>query len=209
MKFWALAGLLAFMLSCDKKNGWEVENGDLLFVGNSSGNLSKAIDRVTQTADATNFSHIALVQKSGDRIWVLHSAPENGSEKISLNEFLEYAKKDSSQVVVYRIKEQHRPDFEKVFLEAEKMLGKPYNFTYILSDTAYYCSDFVYHAFAGDSIFTMEPMTFQDPETHQFHPVWVEFYQKQNLEIPEGEPGCNPNGMAASEKLERMGELNY
>jgi hypothetical protein len=28
------------------------------------------------------------------------------------------------------------------------------------------------------------------------------------LEIPEGQPGCNPNGMAASGKLKKLGEIN-
>jgi hypothetical protein len=33
-------------------------------------------------------------------------------------------------------------------------------------------------------------------------------YQKLGIHIPEGELGCNPNGLASSEKLERMGVLN-
>lgn len=209
MKFLALVFLSIILLSCKEKAKIDLQNGDLLFVGNSSGNLSKAIDEVTQTGQATNFSHIALIEISGDSTWVLHAAPENGSERISIDEFKEYAAKDSSQILIYRIKKQYKPDFEKVISEAKKMLGKPYNFTYILSDTAYYCSDFVYHAFSQDSIFKMEPMTFKNPETHQFHPTWIEFYQKQNLDIPEGQPGCNPNGMAASEKLEKLGTYDF
>ena len=87
------------------------------------------------------------------------------------------------------------------------MLGKPYNYSYILSDTAYYCSDFVYHSFEKDSIFEMNPMTFKNPGETEFNSGWIAFYKNQNLEIPEGEPGCNPNGMAASEKLEPIGSL--
>lgn len=184
-----------------------LQNGDLLFVGNSSGNLSKAIDEVTQTGRSTNFSHIALVEKSGNEIWVLHAAPEKGSERVSLNEFKEYAKKDSSDIVIYRIKPEYKADYTHAISNAKQMLGKPYNFTYILTDTAYYCSDFVYYAFEKDSIFQMNPMTFKNPGTNEFNPTWIEFYKKQNLEIPEGKPGCNPNGMAASEKLEQIGKL--
>lgn len=184
-----------------------LQNGDLLFVGNSSGSLSKAIDEVTQTGRSTNFSHIALVEKSGNEIWVLHAAPENGSERVSLNEFKEYAKKDSSEIVIYRIKPEYKADYTHAISNAKKMLGKPYNFTYILTDTAYYCSDFVYYAFEKDSIFQMNAMTFKSPGTNEFNPTWIEFYKKQNLEIPEGKPGCNPNGMAASDKLEQIGKL--
>lgn len=196
------------LLSSCQTNDIRIQNGDLLLVGNSSGNLSKAIDKVTKTKESTNFSHIALVEKSGNETWVLHAAPKNGSERITLREFLENARQDSSEIVLYRIKKKYKPDFEQAISKAKKLLGKPYNFTYILSDTAYYCSDFIYHSFEKDSIFKMNPMTFKDPETKEFHPTWIEFYKKQNLEIPEGQPGCNPNGMAASEKLEKIGKLN-
>jgi hypothetical protein len=87
------------------------------------------------------------------------------------------------------------------------MLGKPYNFSYILSDSAHYCSEFIYRAFAPDSVFALAPMTFKDPQTGEFPEAWVEHYQKLGIEIPEGLPGCNPNGMAASERLERIGIL--
>lgn len=208
MKFAAIFLILISVLSCSTHK-IALKNGDLLFVGNSSGNLSKAIDEVTKTTKSTNFSHIALVEKSGKDIWVLHAAPENGSERIKWDQFIDYARKDSSEIVVYRIKKEFKPDFENAISEAKKMLGKPYNFTYILSDSAYYCSDFVYHSFEKDSIFEMNPMTFKNPETEEFHPTWIEFYQKQNLEIPEGEPGCNPNGMAASDKLDWIGIFKY
>lgn len=206
MKFSIILSILLIAFSCTTSN-IPLKNGDLLFVGNSSGNLSKAIDEVTKTEKSTNFSHIALVEKSGKDIWVLHAAPQNGSERISLDEFKNYAKKDSSEIVIYRIKKEFEPDFENAISEAKTMLGKPYNFTYILSDSAYYCSDFVYNSFEKDSIFEMNPMTFKNPQTNEFHKTWIEFYQKQNLEIPEGQPGCNPNRMAASEKLDLIGIL--
>lgn len=204
MKFSIILSILLIALSCQTAQ-FPLRNGDLLFVGNSSGNLSKAIDEVTKTDKSTNFSHIALVEKNGKDIWVLHAAPQNGSERISWDEFKNYAKKDSSEIVIYRIKKEFKPNFENAISEAKTMLGKPYNFTYILSDTAYYCSDFVYNSFEKDSIFEMNPMTFKNPQTNEFHPTWIQFYKKQNLEIPEGKPGCNPNGMAASEKLELIG----
>jgi hypothetical protein len=47
-------------------------------------------------------------------------------------------------------------------------------------------------------------MTFIDPKTGKMNEFWQEFYQKKNLKVPEGEPGCNPNGLAASDKLERI-----
>jgi hypothetical protein len=45
-------------------------------------------------------------------------------------------------------------------------------------------------------------MTFKDPDTGQFFPAWVEYYQKLKLEIPEGLPGCNPGGLSQDKRLE-------
>lgn len=205
---WLFGFIFLILISCQNQNFQTLlQNGDLLFVGNSTGNLSKAIDEVTQTNQGTNFSHIAIVEKSDSKIWVLHAAPKNGSERISLHEFVKNEKKDGSVIEVYRIKNEFQPDFSSALKKAKSMLGKPYNFTYVLSDTAYYCSDFVYHSFEKDSIFQMDPMTFKNPGEEEFNPGWIEFYKKLNMEIPEGKPGCNPNGMAASEKLERIGRL--
>lgn len=207
MKRFILLFLMGFW-SCHISPSFQnLKNGDLLFVGSSDGDLSQAINAVTQTSKKTNYSHIALVEKSGRDIWVLHAAPENGSERIRLKEFLKTQKKEGSQIDIYRIKNEEQTDYGLSIQKAKSMLGKPYNFTYILSDTAYYCSDFVYRSFENDSIFEMNPMTFKNPGETEFNPTWVEFYKKQNLEIPEGKPGCNPNGMAASEKLERIGRL--
>lgn len=185
----------------------ELENGDLLFEGNSTGNLSKAINQVTQTGTNTNFSHIALVEKTATEIWVLHAAPENGSERILLSTFLDEVKKDNAILVVYRIKQEFNPNYKRAITKAKSMLGKPYNFTYVLSDSAYYCSDFVFRAFEDDSIFEMKPMTFKNQNDSNFNESWIEFYKKLKMEIPEGKPGCNPNGMANSEKLTRIGQL--
>lgn len=197
-----------FLISCANQNGVQLRNGDLLFVGNASGDLSKAIDEVTQTNLKTNYSHVALVEKSGDGFWILHAAPKNGSERISLKDFLEIQKKDHSNVDVYRIKNSKQTDFESAISKAKSMLGKPYNFTYVLSDSAYYCSDFVYHSFEKDSVFKLNPMTFKNPGETEFNQGWIDFYGQLNMEIPEGKPGCNPNGMAASEKIKFIGRLN-
>lgn len=205
---WLFGFIFLVIFSCQNQNfQTPLQNGDILFVGNSTGNLSKAIDEVTQTNNETNFSHIAIVEKSDSKTWVLHAAPKNGSERISLNQFLQEEKKDGSIIEIYRIKKEFQPDFSSAIDKAKSMLGKPYNFSYVLSDTAYYCSDFVYHSFEKDSVFQMNPMTFKNPGEEEFNSGWIEFYEKLNMEIPEGKPGCNPNGMAASEKLERIGRL--
>ena len=184
----------------------KLQPGDLLFRGAASGDLSKAIDQVTQTEHETHFSHMGLVELRGDSIFVLHASPEGGTCRVPLREFL-HPQGDPVEVVAYRLKYPWRSAIPAALKRAGEMLGKPYNDHYILVDTAYYCSDFVYRAFAADSVFRLDPMTFKDPQTGGFSPAWVEHYGKLGMEIPEGLPGCNPNGMAASDKLERLGTV--
>jgi len=184
----------------------KLQSGDLLFREKSSENISEAIDQVTQTSAATHFSHVGLVEVTDTGILVLHAYPEGGTCIVSLKEFL-HPKGDSVRVVAYRLKDDWQKAIPAAIQKAHSMLGKPYNFSYIMSDTAHYCSEFVYLAFADDSVFKLEPITFKDPKTGTFPSAWVEYYQKMGIEIPEGLPGCNPNGLAASEKLERLGEI--
>ena len=184
----------------------KLQSGDLLFREKSSENISEAIDRVTQTSGETHFSHVGLVEVTDTGIVVLHAYPKGGTCIVSLNEFL-HPKGDSVRVIPYRLKENWQKAIPAAIQKAHQILGKPYNFSYVMSDTTHYCSEFIYLAFAADSIFKLEPMTFKDPKTGSFPKAWVEYYQKMGIEIPEGQPGCNPNGLAASEKLERLGRI--
>jgi len=184
-----------------------LHTGDLLFRGTTSDNISEAIDKVTQTSAATHFSHVGIVEVLDSGIFVLHASPVGGTCEVSIKEFL-HPKVDSVTVVAYRLKDQWQTAILEAIKKAKQMLGKPYNFSYIMSDTAHYCSEFVYLAFEADSVFELNPMTFKDPKTHDFSPAWVEYYQKMGIKIPEGLPGCNPNGLAASSKLVRLGTIN-
>ncbi len=183
-----------------------LQDGDILFREATTGKLSDAIDQVTQTSVETHFSHMGLVEILADSICVLHADTEGGSCRISLTEFL-HPEGDLVEVVAYRLEDEWQATIPLALERARQMLGKPYNYSYILSDTSHYCSEFVFRAFETDSVFEMNPMTFKSPQTNDFLPSWVEYYQKLKLEIPEGLPGCNPNGMAASEKLLRLGVI--
>src|SRR5690606_33541630 len=44
--------------------------------------------------------------------------------------------------------------------------------------------------------------TFNDPDTGQPFPAWVEYYRDLGIPIPEGEPGLNPGGMSRSPHLD-------
>lgn len=193
---------LFFLVACSTKEENTLQNGDVLFVSANDGSLSSAIDRVTQTEQATNYSHVALLEKDGENYWVLHAGTTNGSERVTLEHFLQETKQENSQVDVYRLKEAFQSSIPNAISVAKNWLGLPYNYSYVLSDESLYCSDFLQRSFAADEVFDLEPMTFVNPETGKIDEAWIEFYEKQGIPVPEGELGCNPNGMANSNKLE-------
>lgn len=185
----------------------ELKNGDLLFVTAKESGLSGAINNVTQKQKTASFDHIGILEKEGRKMFVLHTAPKGGSQRQNLKDFIKDQKKEGQEVIVYRLKPEYQKAIPEAVKKANSMLGKPYNFNYILDEKSYYCSDFVERAFREENIFKLEPMTFIDPKTGKTNTFWEEFYTRKNLKVPEGEPGCNPNGLAGSDKLERIG--NY
>ncbi len=199
--------ILFFFLSCKNSQNLGLKNGDLLFVTAKESGLSGAINNVTQKQKNASFDHIGILQKDKTGVFVLHAAPKGGSQKQNLNEFLKDQANDGQKVVLYRLKPQFQKNIPDAIEKANSMLGKPYNFNYILDETSYYCSDYIERAFRKDKIFTLEPMTFIDPKTGKTNKFWEEFYAKKNLRVPEGELGCNPNGLAGSDKIERIKEL--
>ena len=194
-------------MGCKNSQVSGLKNGDLLFVTAKETGLSGAINNVTQKQKNASFDHIGIVEKSKDGIFVLHAAPKGGSQKQEIKDFLKDQSEEGQRIIVYRLKSEYQKSIPSALEKAESMVGKPYNFNYILDENSYYCSDFIERAFRQDHIFKLEPMTFIDPKTGKTNVFWEEFYQKKNLKVPEGELGCNPNGLAASEKLERIMEL--
>ncbi len=207
LKIFALGFFLSLLIGCKSAQHAGLKNGDLLFVTAKESGLSGAINNVTQKQQNASFDHIGIVEKNGEGIVVLHAAPKGGSQKQDLKGFIKDQSDDGQKVVVYRLKPQYRHAIPGAIAKANSLLGKPYNFNYILDENSYYCSDFVERAFRKDQIFKLEPMTFIDPKTGTTNSFWEEFYHRKNLKVPEGEPGCNPNGLAASDKLERVMEL--
>ncbi|MBR8537729.1 hypothetical protein KDU71_19315 [Carboxylicivirga sediminis] len=180
------------------------QSGDILFRGYLNSTLSQAIDAVTQTGKEHHYTHMGLVEVDRDTVWVLHAAPGKGVCKELLEDF---CLSDSDSVVVghYRVKGLNTESVDTALAFANKQLGQPYNYSYILEDEGFYCSEFVYEAFAFDSLFKLNPMTFIDPQTGDFHRGWIKHYNELGIAVPEGEIGCNPNGMAANQRLEFLG----
>jgi len=205
--FWFCFVLL---FSCSKNRTVsenQLQNGDFVFVEAKQENLSGAINRVTQKTKTENFDHIGLIEIESDSVFVLHASADLGSNRQPFEYFCTENVENDKKMVVYRLRKQYQKAILPAISQSKKMLGKPYNWTYVLDENSYYCSDFIERIFRKDSIFEHIPMNFENPKTGKTDDFWMDFYQKLNLDVPQNLPGTNPNQLAKSEKLIRMGEL--
>ncbi|NIK40270.1 hypothetical protein FHY12_002595 [Xanthomonas arboricola] len=207
MRIPLLLAVLALALLPATSIAVELQDGDLLFVTAARTGLSGAIDDATATQGEPSFDHVALVAHAGDTQVVLH-ADENGSREQALQAFIDDASARHRQIVVYRLTPGHRAAIADAIAQARRMLGKPYNQTYVQDDNSYYCSDFIERAFRAHHVFALQPMNFRNPQTGQVSPYWTDFYRSKGMAVPQGLPGTNPNDMAKSAALRVVGRLH-
>ncbi|KAA8733347.1 hypothetical protein F4V57_08875 [Acinetobacter qingfengensis] len=186
----------------------ELQNGDLVFVTTNHQGISAAIDSATHQGQTLSFDHVGLVSTQGHQFSILH-ADEAGSRSENISIFLSRNQQRGKQVYVYRLKPEYQSSIAQAINTAKTMLGKPYNFSYILDDQRYYCSDFVERAFRKDQIFHLQPMNFKNLKTGKIDDYWIQLYARQGLDVPQDQPGTNPNDLSKSEKLQPIGRLKF
>lgn len=68
--------IVMFLMACEQKQAnMEIRTGDILFRGSLNSELSKAINSVTQTHKATQYTHMGIVEVLDSMVWVYHAAP--------------------------------------------------------------------------------------------------------------------------------------
>jgi hypothetical protein len=196
-----LISLLGF-----SQNNITLKTGDIIFQSMDCGPLCDAINQVTKGYKGNDFSHLGMVYIKNDSVYVLEAAGE--AVKITpLNVFRKYTDKP---MFVGRLKTKYQkfiPDAIQFTLE---QVGVLYDRAYLYDNGAYYCSELIYDAFlhaVGKPFFKLEPMTFKAPHSKEYFNVWEDYYTKLNMEIPEGQLGCNPGGISTSNKLKIIGKL--
>ncbi|RXQ93958.1 hypothetical protein EO244_10300 [Ancylomarina salipaludis] len=203
--------LSIFLFSCGSRNASEtfkLQTGDLLFQDLDGSSLSDAIEEVTAEEKAMSFSHVGIIVPDENQDLVVLEAIGEAVQLTSLDSFLTRSLNADRmpKVRVARLKKRHQARMGEAVTYGKSLLGLPYDSIYLMSDSSYYCSELIYdmfkHSGDGSEIFKLKPMTFKDPKTGKFHPVWLDYYKKLGVEIPEGEPGCNPNGMSESKEID-------
>ena len=183
-----------------------IKEGDLVFQNLDCGPICEAIEAVTPAYKGQHFSHIGLVVNRHDSLFVIEAIGKD-VHLTPLNQFLERDAKWQMphRTAVGRLKAKYAYMVPAVVEAATKTLGTPYDDDFLYNNGKYYCSEMLYDAFkvANDdkAFFPLFPMTFKQPNTNDFYPVWVNYYKDLGKPIPEGKPGLNPGGMSIDKKI--------
>ena len=188
------------------------EEGDFLFQDLDCGPLCDAIEAVTPGLDGVHFSHVGLVDRVGDSLFVVEAISRGGVVRTPLASFLGRSV-DSAGAPAFvrmRLSPNLAPLLPRALAFCDSAMGTAYDDAYRLDNGRYYCSELLYEAFrhanGGREVFALHPMTFRRPGSRAFDPAWVAYYRALDLAIPEGEPGCNPGGLATGGRLVRVAE---
>ena len=188
-----------------REEGMDVQNGDLLFCVEPSGEgLSDAISSVTTGADGAKVVHVAIACQQDEEMMVLEASPAHGVWLTTLDAFLSDTEHDAEgqpQVLIGRLRDTL--GLAASIAHAYQYIGLPYDTLYMPDDAQIYCSELVqlsYHRPNGTPIFGTIPMSFSDSTGH-IAPYWQKLYEARGLAVPEGLPGTNPGALSRDEAI--------
>ena len=174
---------------------WEhLQSGDMLFVRDTSG-MGSAVQQTTG-----QYTHVALVERSGDTLFIIDAAPTLGVSRRHLSPLTFHL----SPCDVYRLTIPF--DTAAVISRAHSFLGQPYDNAFMHDNGAIYCSELIYECFldsAGNHLFEAIPMNWRAPDG-TIPQYWLDHFKKLNTPIPEGLPGTNPTDLSHSPLLHKL-----
>jgi len=183
----------------------KLKTGDFIFQDLDCGPLCDAIEQVTRSYGGRHFSHIGLVSVQQDGIFIIEAI----GKEVQLTPIAAFMARTKNPMLIGRVKAKYMQIADDAVAWALQQKGIPYDDEFLYDNKKYYCSELIYDAFkkanGGKDFFVLEPMTFKQPGSGEFFPVWVEYYKKLGIEIPEAKPGINPGGISTSS---RIGILN-
>jgi len=217
MKNWLVIFLLCQVSCIDRsvQEEFQLQKGDFLFQDLDSSPLCDAIELVTPGYKGANFSHIGMVVELGDpycinpdydyndHVRILEALP-NKVRTTSIDSFLNRSFDDNNnpKVIVGRLHAEYKNIIPKALEFAKKQIGVNYDEVFILDNGQYYCSELIYEAFAKDSIFQLQAMTFLHPDNGDTLQAWIDYYVELEVKIPHNKLGINPGVMSLSDKIE-------
>ena len=171
-----------------------LQSGDLIFVRDTSG-MGLAVQQTTG-----QYTHVALVERSGDSLFIIDATPTAGVARQQLSIFnFQFSITD-----VYRLTISF--DTAAVIARAHSFLGQPYDNAFTHDNGALYCSELIYECYldsAGNHLFEAIPMNWRAPDG-TIPQYWLDHFRRLNTPIPEGLPGTNPTALSHSPLLRKL-----
>lgn len=164
--------------------------GDLLFCAQEKGNN---ITDVTQGLGGMKIDHVAIFHRQGGRTFALE-AIHSGVGLTPTDSFM------ARREVVLAARLRDTLGVARSVERALRFIDRPYDFNFMPDDSAFYCSELVqkcYRDSRGELVFKPIPMSFHD-QSGRITPYWHDYYARQGLQVPEGEPGSNPGDLSRS-----------
>lgn len=164
--------------------------GDLLFCAQEKGNN---ITDVTQGVGGMKIDHVAIFHRQGGHTFALE-AIHSGVGLTPTDSFM------ARREVVLAARLRDTLGVARSVERALRFIGRPYDFNFMPDDSAFYCSELVqkcYRDSRGELVFKPIPMSFHD-QSGRITPYWHDYYARQGLQVPEGEPGSNPGDLSRS-----------
>ena len=202
MNRYILFFLIPLFFSCTKQS---FQVGDIFFQDLDCGPPCQAIEAVTSGYQGAQLSHCAIITSIGssNHNTILTEAIGETVIQTTLNDFLNRSNKE----FVGRLKNEYQymiPD-AIAYIQTD-LNGKPYDYIFDINDDTYYCSEIIYEGLKKadntQELFSLKPMTFNEPGTDSPFVHWVEYYEELGHPIPEGELGLNPGRMSRSDAIE-------
>ena len=169
----------------------KIKTGDILFQSMNCGPLCEAINEVTEGYQGKDFSHLGMVYIKNDSIFIIEAA----GKAVKITAYETFKTYTNEPMYIGRLKKKYRKYIPEAIEFALQQDGVPYDDAYVYNNGKYYCSELIYDAFLHSykkPLFDLFPMTFKSPKSNDYFEVWAAYYKKLNLEIPEGQLGCNP-----------------
>jgi hypothetical protein len=184
-----------------KENYGKLRTGDLLFQDLDCGPLCDAIEQVTKSYGDRHFSHIGLVSIEDDSVYIIEAI----GSKVQRTPLSVFVQRSKNEILLGRVKKEYKKIAFTAVEVAKQKIGIPYDDAFVYDNGKYYCSELLYDAFKeanqNKDFFLLRPMTFKQPNSDTFFPVWVQYYQELKMPIPEGWAGINPGGISLSPNL--------
>ena len=189
---WYINIIIGIGLALSSCQTYSLRKGDLLFHVAPTAN---AITDVTPDM----IDHVAIVLTSDS---VIEAVPHRGVTITPLDSL----RHQQGHYIIGRV---HGADPVLSLINARRYLGRPYDALYLADNEAVYCSELVQFSFTdshGQRLFAPVPMSFHDA-SGRITPYWTDFYSRQGMDVPEGQPGTNPAELSQRKTVKILGRL--